>query len=231
MFTGESSADMASPAPIFSAFRQALGEAWAGGAGALLPVGFFAGAAVLVPLGVGTDPETLRTIGPGILWVSLALSSLVTLERIFQADAEDGSLDLWLQTSAPAASIAAAKTFAHWLTAGLPLALLSPLLLLMYQAQIGDALLENMLYYAIGGLAFYFWGGVGAALAATVRRGGLLISLIALPLYVPTAIFGALAMGDSPSSAAAPLFLAASTLFALAVAPFAMGAALRLAAD
>ena len=222
---------MASPAPIFSAFRQALGEAWAGGAGALLPVGFFAGAAVLVPLGVGTDPETLRTIGPGILWVSLALSSLVTLERIFQADAEDGSLDLWLQTSAPAASIAAAKTFAHWLTAGLPLALLSPSLLLMFQAQIGDALLENMLYYAIGGLAFYFWGGVGAALAATVRRGGLLISLIALPLYVPTAIFGALAMGDSPSSAAAPLFLAASTLFALAVAPFAMGAALRLAAD
>jgi len=220
-----------SPTPILSAFRQALGEAWAGGAGALLPVGFFAGAAVLVPLGVGTDPETLRTIGPGILWVSLALSSLVTLERIFQADAEDGSLDLWLQTSAPAASIAAAKTFAHWLTAGLPLALLSPLLLLMFQAQIGDALLENMLYYAIGGLAFYFWGGVGAALAATVRRGGLLISLIALPLYVPTAIFGALAMGDGPSSAAAPLFLAASTLFALAVAPFAMGAALRLAAD
>ncbi len=220
-----------SPAPILSAFRQALDEAWAGGAGALLPVGFFAGAAVLVPLGVGTDPETLRAIGPGILWVSLALSSLVTLERIFQADAEDGSLDLWLQTSAPAASIAAAKTFAHWLTAGLPLALLSPLLLLMFQAQIDGALLENMLFYAIGGLAFYFWGGVGAALAATVRRGGLLISLIVLPLYVPTAIFGALAMGGGPSSVAAPLFLAASTLFALAVAPFAMGAALRLAAD
>ena len=193
------------PAPTFSAFRQALGEAWAGGAGALLPVGFFAGAAVLVPLGVGTDPQILRAIGPGILWVSLALSSLVTLERVFQADAEDGSLDLWLQAGAPAAAVAAAKTLAHWLTAGLPLALLSPLLLLMFQAP--------------------------AALAATVRRGGLLISLIALPLYVPTAIFGALAMGDGPSSAAAPLFLAASTLFALAVAPFAMGAALRLAAD
>lgn len=220
-----------SAAPILSAFRQALGEAWAGGAGALLPVGFFAGAAVLVPLGIGTDPGTLRAIGPGILWVSLALSSLVTLERIFQADAEDGSLDLWLQTGAPAAGIAAAKTFAHWLTAGLPLALLSPLLLLMFQAQIGSELFHNMMLYAVGGLAFYFWGGVGAALAATVRRGGLLISLIALPLYVPTAIFGALAMGDGPSSAAAPLFLAASTLFALAVAPFAMGAALRLAAD
>ena len=115
-----------SGAPILSAFRQALGEAWAGGAGALLPLGFFAGAAVLVPLGVGTEPATLRAIGPGILWVSLALSSLVTLERVFQADTEDGTLDLWLQTGAPAAAIAAAKTCAHWLTAGLPLALLSP---------------------------------------------------------------------------------------------------------
>lgn len=217
--------------PILSAFRQALGEAWAGGAGALLPVGFFAGAAVLVPLGVGTDTTTLRAIGPGILWFSLALSSLVTLERIFQADSEDGTLDLWLQTGAPPAAIAAAKTVAHWLTAGLPLALLSPLLLLMFQAEASNALFENMAFYAIGGLAFYFWGGVGAALSATVRRGGLLISLIALPLYVPTAIFGALAMGDGPNSASAPLFLAATTLFALAVAPFAMGAALRLAAD
>ena len=161
----------------------------------------------------------------------MALSSLVTLERIFQADSEDGTLDLWLQTGAPPAAIAAAKTVAHWLTAGLPLALLSPLLLLMFQAEASNALFENMAFYAIGGLAFYFWGGVGAALSATVRRGGLLISLIALPLYVPTAIFGALAMGDGPNSASAPLFLAATTLFALAVAPFAMGAALRLAAD
>jgi heme exporter protein B len=123
------------PAPILSAFRQALGEAWAGGAGALLPLGFFAGAAVLVPLGIGTDPATLRAVGPGILWVALALSSLVTLERIFQADTEDGALDLWLQTGAPASAIAGAKTFAHWLAAGLPLALLSPLLALMFQAE------------------------------------------------------------------------------------------------
>ena len=86
-----------SPKPILSAFRQALSEAWAGGAGALLPLGFFAGAAVLVPLGIGTEPGMLRAVGPGILWVSLALSSLVTLERIFQSDVEDGTLDLWLQ--------------------------------------------------------------------------------------------------------------------------------------
>ena len=220
-----------SPKPILSAFRQALGESWAGGAGALLPLGFFAGAAVLVPLGIGTEPGMLRAAGPGILWVSLALSSLVTLERIFQADVEDGALDLWLQAGAPVSAIAAAKTLAHWLTAGLPLALMSPVLALMFQAQAGIGLLTGALIYGIGGLAFFFWGGVGAALSATVRRGGLLIALIALPLYVPTAIFGSMAMRGAALGDTAPLLLAASTLFALAAAPFAMAAALRLAAD
>ena len=220
-----------SPAPILAAFRQALGEAWAGGAGALLPLGFFAGAAVLVPLGIGTEPGMLRAVGPGILWVSLALSSLVTLERIFQADVEDGALDLWLQAGAPVSAIAAAKTFAHWLTAGLPLALMSPVLALMFQAEAGADLLTGALIYGLGGLAFFFWGGVGAALSATVRRGGLLIALIALPLYVPTAIFGSMAMSGAAGGDGAPLLLVASTLFALALAPFAMAAALRLAAD
>ncbi len=220
-----------SPAPIFSAFRQALGEAWAGGAGALLPLGFFAGAAVLVPLGIGTEPGMLRAVGPGILWVSLALSSLVTLERVFQADVEDGALDLWLQAGAPVSAIAAAKTFAHWLTAGLPLALMSPVLALMFQAEAGADLLAGALIYGLGGLAFFFWGGVGAALSATVRRGGLLIALIALPLYVPTAIFGSMAMSGAAGGDSAPLLLVATTLFALALAPFAMAAALRLAAD
>jgi heme exporter protein B len=220
-----------SAAPILAAFRQSLGEAWAGGAGALLPLGFLGGAAVLVPLGIGSDGETLKAVGPGIIWVALALASLVTLERIFQADAEDGALDLWLQAGAPVSAIAAAKTLAHWLSAGLPLALFSPLLALMFQAEASPALLVNAGLYALGSLAFFFWGGVGAALSATVRRGGLLISLIALPLYVPTAIFGALAMAGGPGSTGAPLFLTASTLFACAVAPYAMAAALRLAAD
>jgi heme exporter protein B len=220
-----------SAAPILAAFRQSLGEAWAGGAGALLPLGFLGGAAVLVPLGIGSDGETLKAVGAGIIWVALALASLVTLERIFQSDAEDGTLDLWLQTGAPVSAIAAAKTLAHWLSAGLPLALFSPLLALMFQAEANTGLLVNAGLYALGSLAFFFWGGVGASLSATVRRGGLLISLIALPLYVPTAIFGALAMSGGPGSAGAPLFLAASTLFACAVAPYAMAAALRLAAD
>lgn len=220
-----------SPTPILSAFRQALGEAWAGGAGALLPVGFFAGAAMLVPFGIGHEAAQLREIGPGILWVALALSSLVTMERLFQADLEDGALDLWLQTNAPLSAIAAAKTLAHWLAAGLPLALITPVLGLMLQVPPEDVLPASAAY-ALGGLTFFFWGGVGAALTATVRRGGLLIALIALPLYVPTAIFGALAL-QSTASGLPPeaLYLAASTLFALAVAPFAMAAALRLAAD
>lgn len=219
------------PAPLTSAFKQALAEAWAGGAGALLPVGFFAGAAMLVPFGIGKEAEQLAAIGPGILWVALALSSLVTMERLFQADLEDGALDLWLQADAPLAAIAAAKTLAHWIAAGLPLALITPLLGLMLQVPPAD-LLPASLAYLVGGLAFFLWGGVGAALTASVRRGGLLIALIALPLYVPTAIFGAMTL-QSDASGLPPeaLYLCAATLFALAAAPFAMAAALRLAAD
>lgn len=220
-----------SASPVIAAFKQAFSEAWAGGAGMLLPIGFFAGASVLVPLGIGTDADQLRAVGPGILWVALALSSLVTLERLFQSDLEDGVLDLWLTTDTSMAAVAAAKTFAHWLAAGLPLALLSPVLGLLFQADATSTLLVNAALYAIGGLAFYFWGGVGAALAASIRRGGLLIALIVLPLFVPTAIFGAMSMTDTLGQDTAPLLLGATTLFSLAVAPFAMASALRLAAD
>lgn len=222
---------MSGPAPLLAAFRQAFSEAWAGGAGALLPLGFFAGAAMLVPFGVGYEREILTRIGPGILWVALALSSLVTMERLFQSDLEDGALDLWLQAEAPLSALAAAKTLAHWLTAGLPLAMITPLLGLMLQMPTGD-LLPAALAYGVGGIAFFLWGGVGAALTATVRRGGLLIALIALPLYVPTAIFGAMTLqSDADGLGPEALYLGAATLFAGAVAPFAMAAALRLAAD
>lgn len=222
---------MASTSPILSAFQQALSEAWAGGAGALLPVGFFAGAAMLVPFGVGHDNEVLARIGPGILWVALALSSLVSMERLFQSDLEDGALDLWLLADAPMAAIAAAKTLAHWLAAGLPLVLITPLLGLMLQMPIED-LLPAAAAYGIGGIAFFLWGGVGAALSASIRRGGLLIALIALPLYVPTAIFGSLALqSDAGLLAPEGLYLLATSLFAAAAAPFAMAAALRLTAD
>lgn len=222
---------MSAPRPVLTAFRQALGEAWAGGTGAFLPVGFFAGAAMMVPFGVGHDAEVLARIGPGILWVALALASLMTMERLFQADLDDGALDLWLQADAPLAALAAAKTLAHWIATGLPLALATPLLGLMLQMP-PQHLLPAAGGYAVGGLAFFFWGGAGAALATTVRRGGLLIALIALPLYVPTAIFGAMALqSDAIGFSAEALYLTATTLFAVGVAPFAMAAGLRLAAD
>ena len=220
---------MTKPAPLLSAFRQALSEAWAGGAGVLLPFGFFAGTAVLVPFTIGSDPDLLAKIGPGVLWLALALASLVTLERVFQADLQDGALDLWVQEDGSISLIAAVKTLAHWLISGLPLVLLTPLLGLMLQVPATQTV-PAMAAYALGGLTFFLWGGVAAALSASVARGGLLIALIALPFYLPTVIFGTLALQEGLGGTSI-LFLAASTLFALGVAPAAMGAALRLAAD
>lgn len=217
------------PAPIRYAFQQALKEAWAGGAGLLLPLGFFAGTTVLVPFSVGSDNLLLAQIGLGILWLALALASFVTLERVFQADLQEGALDLWLQEEVPISMVAAVKTLAHWLVSGLPLVVLTPVLALMLQVAPYQTL-PAMLAYGFGGLTFFLWGGVAAALAASVARAGLLIALIALPFYLPALIFGTLSvqrgLGDP-----AFLFLIASTLFSLGLAPPAMGAALRLAAE
>ncbi|MEL6325066.1 MAG: heme exporter protein CcmB, partial [Pseudomonadota bacterium] len=178
------------PAPLRAAFGQALAEAWAGGAGMLLPAGFFAGAALLVPLTLGPNPAALQSVASAVLWIALALASLVTMERLFQADLEDGALDLWAQSGVPLSLMAMVKTLAHWIVSGLPLVLLSPLIGLMLGLP-ADKLLSAAAAYGVGGLAFYFWGGFGASLAAGVRRGGLLIALIARPFYVPTAMFGA----------------------------------------
>lgn len=220
---------MTSPAPLLSAFRQALAEAWAGGAGLILPFGFFAGTAMLVPFAVGSDPIILAQIGPGILWLALALASLVTLERLFQADLQDGALDLWVQEGGSISLIALVKTLAHWLISGLPVVILTPLFAITFQVP-ADQTLPAMAAYALGGLTFFLWGGVAAALSASVARGGLLIALIAIPFYLPTMIFGTVTLTEGLDSAAS-LLLTALTLFALGVAPAAMGAALRLAAD
>jgi heme exporter protein B len=220
---------MTSPSPILSAFQQALSEAWAGGAGLMLPLGFFAGTTALVPFSVGSEAELLSRIGPGVLWLALALASFVTLERVFQADLEDGALDIWVQEDASISMIAVAKTLAHWLISGFPLVLLAPVFAFILQGSMQD-LLTTMLAYGLGGLTFFLWGGVAAALSASVARAGLLIALIALPFYVPALIFGVQTVNDGLEGASF-LFLSASALFALGVTPAAMGAALRLAAD
>lgn len=217
------------PSPLISAVRQSLVEAWAGGSGILLPFGFFAGTAMLVPFTLGSDPELLALVGPGILWLALALASLVTLERLFQADLQDGALDLWAQEDTPLSLLAVAKMLAHWMVSGLPLVLFAPVLGLMLQMPAEKTGIA-MAVFGLGGLSFFLWGGVAAALAASVSRGGLLIALIAIPFYLPTLIFGTLALQEGFGGTSL-LFLCASSLFALGVAPAAMGAALRLAVD
>ncbi|MEO0548684.1 MAG: heme exporter protein CcmB [Pseudomonadota bacterium] len=220
---------MTNPAPLSSAFRQALSEAWAGGSGLLLPLGFFAGTAMLIPFSLGSDAELLARIGPGILWLALALASMVTLERVFQADLQDGALDLWIQSGDSISLIATSKTFAHWLVSGLPLVILTPAIGYMLGVPVGQ-MLPAMLGYAMGGLTFFLWGGVAAALSASVARAGLLIAVIALPFFVPAIIFGVRVAEEGLNGVGLP-FLGASMLFALGVAPPAMGAALRLAAE
>ena len=220
---------MSNPAPLFSAFRQALSEAWASGAGLLLPIGFFSGTAMLVPFTLGDEAETLAKIGPGVLWLALALASLVTLERVFQADLQDGALDLWIQEETSISLIALTKTLAHWLISGAPLILMAPILGRLLGVPFED-MVPAMAAYGIGGFTFFLWGGVAAALAAGVARAGLLIALIAIPFFVPAIIFGTLSLTEGFDGASI-LFLSAACLFALGVAPAAMGAALRLAAE
>ena len=183
----------------------------------------------MVPFTLGSEAELLSRVGPGILWLALALSSMVTLERVFQADLQDGALDLWLQDVGSISLVAAIKTLTHWLVSGFPLVLMTPII--GYALGVPtEKMIPAMIGYALGGLVFFLWGGVAAALSASVARAGLLIALIALPLYVPALIFG-VQMAESGLDSPAFLFLAACTLFALGVAPAAMGAALRLAAE
>jgi heme exporter protein B len=155
------------------------------------------------------------------------------MERLFQADLEDGTLDAYAGSGVALEGVAAAKTLAHWLATGVPLALVSPVLWIMLQGPPAAAPMVAAVS-AIGAAAFFFIGAIGAALAAGVRRGGLLIALIAIPLYVPVMIFGASAMYAAAEGrdAAEPLMLAgASALFGMAISPFAAAAALRAALD
>lgn len=218
---------------ILAAFLRELRLAWSGGGGAALPLGFYAGAASLTPLALGPAAELLRAAGPGVLWIALALSSLLPMERLFQADLEDGTLDAYAASGASLEGLAAAKTMAHWLATGAPLALLSPLLWVILQGPVAAAPVVALASLA-GSLAFYFVGAVGAALAAGVRRGGLLITLVALPLYSPAMIFGAAALYRAQEAGewAAPAMLtAACALFAVAISPFACAQALKSAID
>ena len=216
-----------------SVFMRELKLAWSGGGGPALPVGFFAAASSLTPFAVGQDTQTLLIAGPGVMWIALALASLLPMERLFQADLEDGTLDAYAGSGVALEGIAAAKTLAHWIATGIPLAIVAPILWIMLQGDPGHTLVVA-LASLIGSAAFFFFGSIGAALAAGVRRGGLLIALVTLPLYVPTMIFGAAALYAAAGGGdwAPPLMLtAAAGLFGVATSPFAAAMALRTAID
>jgi heme exporter protein B len=216
-----------------SAFRALLLRdmklAFRAGGGATLAMAFFLLIPSLVPFGVGTELLLLGRIAGGVLWVSAMLAALLSLDRLFQADFEDGSLDVLALSPLSLELAAAAKIIAHWLTTGLPLVLLSPLLGLLLNLP-APGYLPLFLSLLIGTPALSAVGAIGAALTLSIRRGGLILALIVLPLLTPTLIFGAGAVMtaiDGTSSGAFPL-LAAFSVAAVALSPFAAAASVRL---
>ena len=159
-----------------------------GGSGALGLV-FFLMLVTLVPFALGPDLNLLARIGPAILWLAAVLATLIGLDRLFQADEEDGSLDLLLASPLPLELVVLAKALAHWLTTGLPLALAAPLFGLLV-ALTPEAMLATAATLLVGTPALTFIGAVGAALTASIRRGGLILAVLVLPLMIPTLVFG-----------------------------------------
>ncbi len=199
------------------------------GGGFGLGLVFFLMVTVLVPLGVGADLVVLRRIAPGILWVGALLACLLTLDRMFALDYEDGTLDLLATAPIPMEGVVAIKALAHWLVTGLPLTLIAPGLgLLMNLAPAGYAWL--MVALAVGTPALSVIGGFGAALTVGLKRGGLLLALLVVPMYLPSLIFGVevVKRGSAGDPVATPLMLLAGISFAcVALLPFASAAAIR----
>lgn len=199
------------------------------GGDAGLTLVFFILAASLFPLGVGPDPAILHRIASGVIWVVALLAAMLSLERLFQADHDDGSLDLLALSPLPLEAVVLAKTFANWLLAGLPIVAAAPVLaLLLHMETAGFAVLIAALL--LGTPTLILIGAVGAALTVGARRGGALLSLLVLPLYSPVLIFGVAAVDAAVAGTSARpqlLVLSAMLLAALALAPWAAAAALR----
>ncbi|KAA2232148.1 heme exporter protein CcmB [Salinarimonas soli] len=200
-----------------------------GGSGVLGLI-FFLMIVTLVPFSLGPDLNLLSRIGPAILWLSAVLATLIGLDRLFQADEEDGSLDLMIASPLPLELVVLAKGLAHWLTTGLPLALASPLFGLLVALDLTGmgAMVATLL---VGTPALTFVGAVGAALTVSIRRGGLLLAILVLPLMIPTLIFGVsaanAALGGTVPFLTPFLILIALTLITVVIGVFAGAAALR----
>ena len=214
--------------PAIALIRRDLGLSLTRGGGPLLAIGFYLTLMAMIPLSLGPDQAILSRIAAGLTWLCLALSSLLSLERLFERDYEDGVFDVLRLGPLPLELIALLKCLSQWLGTGV---ILSPVVMIILGAPVTLALM-GLVSAFLGSLSFALIGGIGASLALGSRKGGLLMALLVLPFYVPPVIFGAGLMqavqtGASPLQALA--FLTAYALFALALGPIAMGAALRSA--
>jgi heme exporter protein B len=197
------------------------------------PVLFFVLVVSLFPLGVGPEQSLLRTLAPGVIWVAALLATLLSLERMFRSDFEDGALEQMLLGPRPATLVVLGKVLAHWLVTGLPLLVVAPVLgvlLALPAAAMGTLLLTLLLGTPVLSLV----GAIGVALTVGLRRGGALLSLVVLPLYVPVLIFGATAV--DAAAAGLPVtghlyVLAALLVLAFTLAPPAAAAALRISVN
>lgn len=204
------------------------------GGGALIGVLFFMTVVAVIPFGVGPDLNLLSRIGPAILWIGALLASLLGLDRMFQAEREDGSLDLLLMQEIPLVLVVFVKCIAHWLATGLPLVIAAPLLGLFMNMD-ETAIAATTLTLLAGTPAITFIGAAGAAIAVALPRGGLLVSILVLPLAIPVLIFGVSAVYaaiQEPAPFLPPfLILVALNLLFAVIGPVAAAAALRLSSD
>jgi len=206
--------------------------AWREGGAIGTAIGFYLVVVAITPLGLGPDLNLLARIAPGMLWIALLLAALLSADRIFHNDYEDGALDVLTTGPLPLPLVAAVKSLAHWLTTGVPLALLAPLLGLLLNLPVAAWPLL-VLAMLVGTPAVSFVASIGASLTLGLRRSGLLLALLVLPLYVPVLIFGvatASAAITGPTSSWPPfLMLCALSLASIVLAPIAAAAALRIA--
>lgn len=218
---------------LFAILKRDLQLAMRQGVDTLVVVFFFVLATVLFPFGVGPEPALLTRIAPGVVWVMALLASLLSLERLFQNDYEDGGLDLLLLSPLPLQLIVLAKCAAHWLTTGVPLLAAAPLLAILLDLP-ADGFGGLLLAMLLGTPTLTLVGAIGAALVLGAKRGGVLVSLLVLPLYVPVLIFGVAAVDGAVAglpTRAHLMLLGGLFLGALALAPWAGAAALRQAVE
>ena len=194
------------------------------------PLLFFVLVTSLFPLGIGADPRLLQAVGPGVIWVAALLAALLSLEGIFRSDFEDGTLEQFLLSSHPVSVLVLAKVLAHWLITGLPLLVISPLLGVLLGLP-GDAIMILLVTLTLGTPVLSLIGAVGVALTVGLRKGGMILSLLVLPLYIPLLIFAASAVDTAAAGLPVTAHLSlisALLVLSLSLSPLATAAALRI---